>query len=249
MKSVALLSVFAAACYGAAPPKPVHVQLPMIENDAEVGVFSSSKTTIENIEHSASTCPQGKGEGDPSCVITKYTVAEPVTRTTTTASIGNTPISYGQFRVITDPHWDQKLTNLDDLSHKCQRANVPRYVGIGLMVGGLLAGYIVGAATGNTSAEAGMMYGGAGAGGLSYALGYFAFGGRDCVEARGLYNELDMSQAVGWNSVEGESYATEMKALADQFNATHRNGPSADQAPRRNGGPSASLDMRRHTRN
>lgn len=240
MKSVALLSVFVVStlgCYGAAPPKPVHVQLPMLENDAEVGVFSSSKTTIENIEHSASTCPQGKSEGDPSCVVTKYTVAEPVVRTTTTASYGNAPISYAQFKVITDPHWDQKLTSLDDLAHKCQRANVPRYVGLGLMVGGLLAGYVVGAATGNSGAQAGIMYGGVGAGGLSYALGYFAFGGRDCVEARGLYNELDMSEAVSWNSVEGESYATEMKALADQFNATHRNGPSA------------SLDMRRHTRN
>ena len=70
----------------------------------------------------------------------------------------------------------------------------------------------------------------------SYALGYFAFGGRDCVEARGLYNDMDMSQAMSWNSVEGADYATEMKSLAAQFNSTHANGPS---------GPTAQLRMRR----
>jgi len=51
---------------------------------------------------------------------------------------------------------------------------------------------------------------------------------------RGLYNELDMTQAMGWNSVEGVDYATEMKALAEQFNAAHRSGPTA------------SLGMRKH---
>jgi hypothetical protein len=247
-----LLSLSLAACYGAAPPKPVHVQLPMLENDAEIGVFSASKTTIENVSHTASTCPEGKGEGDPSCVKTRYTVAEPVTRMTTTATYGNAPITYAQFRVLTDPHWDQKLADLDDLAHKCTRANVPRYVGIGLMLGGLIGGYVVGAATGSAGAQAGVMYGGAGAGAASYALGYFAFGGRQCNEARALYNQLDMSAAVAWNTVEGEDYATEMKVLADQFNATHRNGPSARlDAPAvpsgRAGSPGQSrLVMRRH---
>jgi hypothetical protein len=79
----------------------------------------------------------------------------------------------------------------------------------------------------------GVMYGGAGLGAASYALGYFAFGGRQCNEARSLFNELDMSAAVGWNTVEGEDYAVQMKSLAEQFNATHRNGPTAH------------LDMRR----
>ena len=199
----------------------------MLENDAEIGVFSESKTTIEQVQRQASTCPEGKSEGDPSCVVTKYTSAEPVTRTTTTATYANAPITYAQFKVLTDPHWDQKLSDLDDLAHKCQRANVPRYVGIGLMLGGLVGGYIVGAATGNASAEAGVMYGGAGLGAASYALGYFAFGGRQCNEARSLFNELDMSAAVSWNTVEGDDYAVQMKSLAEQFNAGHRNGTTA----------------------
>lgn len=227
MKSVLCLSLSLAACYGAAPPKPVHVQLPMLEGDAEIGVFSESKTTIEQVQRQASTCPQGKGEGDPSCVVTKYTVAEPVTRTTTTATYANSPITYAQFRVLTDPHWDQKLAELDDLAHRCTRANIPRYVGLGLMVGGLIGSYIVGAATSSTGASQGVLWGGVAGGGASYALGYFAFGGRQCNEARGLYNELDMSGNLATNVVEGDSYAVEMKTLAEQFNATHRNGPSA----------------------
>ena len=98
------------------------------------------------------------------------------------------------------------------------------------MLGGLVAGLVVGSATGNASAEQGVIYGGLGLGAGAYALGYFAFGGRQCVEARGLYNEMDMSAAMAWNSVEGGDYAVEMKALADQFNAAHRNGPSGTSA-------------------
>ena len=42
-----------------------------------------------------------------------------------------------------------------------------------------------------------------------------------------------MSQAVSWNTVEGDDYAVQMKSLAEQFNATHRNGPSARLEMRR----------------
>jgi hypothetical protein len=234
MKSVALtVPLSLAACYGAAPPRPVHVPLPPLAAGAEIDVHSESRTTIENVPHSASTCPSGKSEGDPSCTVTKYVVAEPVTRTTTTATYGTEPITYAQFKVLTDPHWDTKLGDLDDLAHKCQRANIPRYAGLGLMLGGLVAGLVVGGATGNAGAEQGVIYGGLGLGAGSYALGYFAFGGRQCVEAQQLYNTMDMSQAIGWNSVEGDDYATEMKALAEQFNAVHRNGPTAALGMRR----------------
>jgi len=247
MKAVAILiPISLAACYGAAPPKPVYVPLPQMAAGAEIDVHSETKTTIENVSHQASTCPAGKAEGSPECTVTKYVVAEPVSRTTTTASYGSEPITYAQFKVMTDPHWDGKLAELDDLSHKCQRANVPRYAGLGLMLGGLVAGLVVGAATGNAGAEQGVIYGGLGLGAASYGLGYFAFGGRQCVEARGLYNEMDMSQAMSWNSVEGADYATEMKSLAEQFNAAHRNGPNAQRDDRN--GPTAQLHMRRTVR-
>jgi hypothetical protein len=138
----------------------------------------------------------------------------------TTASYGSEPITYAQFRVMTDPRWNEKLATLDDLAHRCQRANIPRYVGIGLMLGGAAAGLIAGAA-GSPTGESALMYGGLGAGAASYALGYLAFGGRQCVEARNLFNEMDMSGAMDLTTVEGADQATEMKVLAEQFNAAH----------------------------
>ena len=53
------------------------------------------------------------------------------------------------------------------------------------------------------------------------------FGGRDCVEARQIYNSIDYSAAMSWNTVEGADVATEMAALAGQFNATHAHTASA----------------------
>jgi hypothetical protein len=213
-KNWALVLLPLAACYGAAPGKPPRVPLPPAVDGAEVAVHSETKTEIENVDKQASTCPQGHAPGDPACTVTHYTVAEPVTRTTTTASYADEPISFAQFKVITDPKWNEKLTELDDLAVKCKRANVPRYAGLGFMLGGLVAGMIVGGDAGK-----GIAYGGFGAGTASYALGYFAFGGSDCVRAQNLYNELDLSQEMSWNSVQGAEYATEMKALARQFNA------------------------------
>ncbi len=204
------------ACYGAAPGKPPVVPLPPVVDGAEVAVHSETKTTIENVQKSASTCPQGHAPGDPACTVTTYTEAEPVTRTTTTASYAEQPISFAQFKVLTDPKWNEKLAELDELSTKCKRANIPRYAGLGFMAGGLVAGMIVGGDAGKAVA-----YGGFGAGAASYTLGFFAFGGRDCVRAQNLYNEMDLSEQMHWNSVSGMDYATEMKALAQQFNAAH----------------------------
>jgi hypothetical protein len=205
-----------AACYGAAPGAPPRVPLPPVIDGAEVAVHTETRTEIENVQKQASTCPQGHGPGDPACAVTTYTVAEPVTRTTSTASYAEQPISFAQFKVLTDPKWNEKLALLDELATKCQHANIPRYAGLGSMLGGLVAGMIVGGDTGKV-----IVYGGFGVGASSYALGYFAFGGADCVRAQNLYNELDMSQEMSWNSVEGGERASEMKSLAEQFNAQH----------------------------
>jgi hypothetical protein len=221
MKAViaATFTASLAACYGAAPHRPPQVPLPPPVEGAGIDVFSETKTTFEPVEKQASSCPQGKGEGDPSCVITRYTVTEPITRTTTRASYGAEPITYGQFKVMTDAHYVDKLADLEDLSHKCKRANVPRYIGMGLFAAGLIVGPLAKSSV--------IAYGGMIGGGVSYSTGYFAFGGRDCVRARMLANEIDMTEAMHWESVEGADYAVEMKTLADQFNRGHMNGPSA----------------------
>ena len=122
------------------------VPLPPISAGAQIDVQSESNTAMETIPHQSSTCPQGVSPGDPSCVVTHYTTNEPVTRTHTSATYNEQPITYAQFNVMTDPHWDQKLSELDDLSTRCQRANYPRYAGIALIAVGLVGGLIAGAA-------------------------------------------------------------------------------------------------------
>lgn len=221
MKSVALLpALLVTACYGAAPPKPPVIPLPPAMEGAQILVHTDSKTTMESVAKQATSCPQGKGEGDPSCTVTRYNVTEPVTRTYSAASYGDQPINYAQFKVMTDPHYQEKVAAVADLGHKCQRANTPRYIGLAMLGVGLLVGPIV-AAEGGGSVGTAMTYGGLIGGGVAYGAGYFAFGGRDCNEARAIYNSIDYSAAVGWNTVEGADVATEMQALAGQFNATH----------------------------
>jgi hypothetical protein len=194
------------------------VPLPPIADGNEIVVHSETNTAIEQVPHRSWSCPAGHGEGDPACTYHDYTQAEPVTRTKTAALYGDQPITYAQFKVMTDARRADKLGELDELSHKCTRANVPRYAGLVAMLGGLIGGTIVYAAHGPGDV---VMYGGLGVGAAAYALGYFAFGGRDCVRAQNLYNELDVSRAMTWNTVEGADYASEMKTLADQFNAAH----------------------------
>lgn len=211
--SLSLLAALAAtACYGSAPARPPVIPLPPDSAD-EIEVHSVTETKIENVPKTSSTCPQGHAEGDPACVVTHYTVAEPVTRTHTTARRGDQELSFAQFAVITDPKWSEKLATLDDLRHKCTRANVPRYAGIGLMVGGLVVGSIVGGDAGK-----GIAYGGIAGGGASYGVGFFAYGGKDCVRAQALHDSMDFSGQTTWMEVEGGEYAARMKELADRYN-------------------------------
>jgi len=222
MKSVALVpALFLTACYGAAPPKPPVIPLPPPQEGAAILVHSDSKTTYEQVAKQATSCPQGVAEGDPSCTVHRYTETEPVTRTYSAATYGDQAINYAQFKVIAD------------LGHKCQRANTPRYIGLAMLGVGLLVGPIVAAEGGGTVGTA-MTYGGLIGGGVAYGAGYLAFGGRDCNQARAIYNSIDYAQAQGWNTVEGADVATEMQALAGQFNATHARSTasaSSDEPP------------------
>jgi len=210
--------LLAAACYGAAPPRPAPISLPPLSADAELVVHTERRTEIERVQKQASTCPAGHAEGSPACTITRYTVAEPVTRTKTRATYGGAPVSYGQFKVLTDAAYDKKLATLADLSHRCKRANVPRYVGMALTLGGLIALPLSG---GNRAVMLGA-YGAMVGGGVSYGFGYFGYGGRQCNEARALYHEVDLSLEAGWTTVEGGDVAVEMATLAEQFNASRR---------------------------
>ena len=216
--SVIAIPILLTACYGAAPPRPAKIPLPELRDDAEIVVTTERKTEIENVPKQSSSCPAGHAEGSPACTIHRTTVAEPVTRTYTRASYAGEPINYGQFRVLTDKDYDKKVARLDDLSTGCQRANIPRYVGIGLVLGGLIA---IPLSKGNDLVM-GAGYAALAGGGVSYGLGYFAFGGRKCNEARSLYNDIDMTHEATIETVEGYEVATEMATIAEQFNAQRR---------------------------
>ncbi|HEY5944858.1 MAG TPA: hypothetical protein VIV40_05175 [Kofleriaceae bacterium] len=219
MKSVAFCLPLLVACYGAAPPKPARIPLPPPVEGAAIEVHSEARTEIESVQKEASTCPQGHSPGDPACTVTRYSVNEPVTRTHSSATYADQPISYAQFKVMTDSQYDTKLSRLEELSHRCKRANVPRYVGLGLMVGSLIAAPIVGKATDSTGASQGTLWGMLGAGTASFTLGYFAFGGRDCNEARGIYNDVNVAGYVDTHDLIGQDTAAEMAELAARFNA------------------------------
>lgn len=218
------LSLSLAACYGAAPPPPIKVPLPPQSGGELLDVHTESKTTIENVQHHSSTCPQGHSEGDPACVVTTYTVAEPVTRTHSTAALDGKPVSLAQFRVLTDAEYDHKLARLDELTHHCHRANTPRYAGMALVLGGLVAFGLAGKL--GTAAVA-VGYAGIGGGLTSYAFGYWGYGGKQCNEANALYRQINYGAEEG-DVASGADAAREMADLAAQFNA--RTGHAA--APR-----------------
>ncbi len=223
-----VLLVGLAACYGAAPPHPVVVPLPPMSGGELLDVHTESKTVVENVAHHSSTCPQGHAEGDPACVVTTYTVAEPVTRTHSTASLDGSPVSIAQFRVLTDAMYDAKIAELAELSHHCKRANMPRYLGMGLVLGGLIA---LGASNKLGSIGLVLGYGGLAAGSVSYGFGYFGYGGRECVAATRLYEQINYGSNPG-EMLDGTDAASEMATLAAEFNARREHASAGTKRPR-----------------
>ncbi len=214
--ALGLTLLLSTGCYGAAPPRPQTVILPDVAAGSPLEVYSNSSTQFENVSKQSETCPQGHGSGSQACVKTTYTVKEPVTRTVTTVTHGGTAIDYAQFQVIADPNYQQSLVTLSDHSEACQEANLPRYIGMGLAIGGVIA-YSVGASkSSSTVANVGLL--GMAGGAVSYTAGYFAFGGNRCVQAASLYRRIDYARYSGQRKVNGSVTALEMKTLADQFN-------------------------------
>lgn len=209
-------SLTAAGCYGSAPPRPETVALPQVAAGSELRVTSESTTRLENVQKQSETCPQGHTSGSQACVKTTYTVKEPVTRTVTTATHGDSPLSFAQFQVLTDHDYEDNVAVLEDHSEACQEANVPRWIGTGLAIGGIVAYGIGASRSSGALATVGLI--GLGGGAASYTAGYFAFGGKRCVQAARLYREINYARDKDVMSVNGSLRAEEMKSLSDQFN-------------------------------
>ncbi len=143
-----------------------------------------------------------------------YTVKEPVTRTISTATYGSVPIDYAQFLVLADPNYHDSLKLLADHSEACQEANVPRYIGLGLSIGGAVAF----ALSGGKPAVKTLGLIGLGGGVASYTTGYFAFGGNRCAKAKTLYGRVNHARHLEVREIRGNRTADEMQALAKSFN-------------------------------
>jgi len=209
-----------AGCYGSAPPPPPEVAVNVVEGE-EVSVESREEETTERQEQKSYTCPQGHVPGSPACLVTTYYERVPVTYYYAKADYAGRTLSLAEFVALTDPEWKTRINTLKEDRAACQGANVPRYVGLGLTIAGLvLMG--VGATRDDKDVGKGLVWGGVGGIGLgigSYTLGYFAFGGNRCSPAQAAYQSLPSTtdkEAFGRSQVEA------MKKAADKYNAQQK---------------------------
>ena len=97
---------------------------------------------------------------------------------------------------MTDPHYQEKVEAVADLGAQVQAREHaalrrPRMLGLGLLVGPIIS------AEGGGGVGTAVTYGGLLGGGVAYGAGYFAFGGRDCNEARAIYNKHQLRRGAG----------------------------------------------------
>jgi hypothetical protein len=209
-----------AGCYGGAPPAPPEVAVSVVPGE-EVEVRARREDTTERVEQKSHTCPQGHSPGSPACVVTTYYERVPVTYYYAKANYAGRTLTLAELDALTDPEWKTRIDKLNEYRAVCKQANVPRFVGLGLLIaGGVAVG--IGGSRSDTGLGKGLIFGGIGGVGVglgSYALGYFSFGGKRCNQARAIYDSLPSArdkEAFGIEQVE------EMKNAADRFNAQQK---------------------------
>lgn len=208
------------ACYSATPPRPTTIVLPALSETATLATTSKSVFENEEVAKQASHCPAGTLAGDASCTITRYSETQRVKHLKTSATYDGAPITYAQFKVLTDPDYNSKLVTLERARSRCNGGSLPRWAGIGLAVAGL----IVASSSDQTTKAIG--FAGMGAGLATYTYGYIRYAG-PCNQANELYYQLDFSQDIDRNVVDGSDRAREMQALTEQFNARRTSTPVA----------------------
>ena len=203
-------------CFALKPPGPIvsSASLDGIDPAAPVEVETEQTTALEDVRKTSSTCPPGHASGSPDCVVTHYTVTEPVSRTTTTMIAGSHQLTYAQFLTLTESDRPQRVSELGDKTKTCNRARIPRYVSVGLGVVGVSL-LVYGATQGNKP----LTYTGAGvsAAALGVGAGALVMAKGSCREARSLAESLDLS-GRDQTTVRGAEAAKEIRALADEHN-------------------------------
>ncbi len=216
LASLALLlpvALFGTGCYGASPPPVTQMPTPERFPGAQADVDTRQETHMEQVNKEARTC-DSSGQN---CVVTKYQVSEPVVYTYSSMQYAHKPVSYADFMLITDTKREEHLAKLDENRNACERANIPRWIGIGMVAAGVIA---TGAAY--FTREPALTYAGLGSmggGGVSYGVGYFAFGGQKCNEAAAQHRELEVADKKDVMEVSGSDTAADLRRRALEFNA------------------------------
>lgn len=199
------------------PPGAVVTTVPVPSAPEGTPIEVSTMTTNEPeaVQKMSESCPQGHATGSPECIVTYYTVQEPVKRTKTTMTYGGQRLTHAQFLTLAEADRTQKIATLEDKTALCKRAKVPRYVAIALGVGAVVAGGIGAARQNNVGTYVGI---GLGAGALTAVGVGFGMSRGSCQTAQDLARELDLTDKDE-TVVQGPANATKIDALADEYNA------------------------------
>lgn len=146
---------------------------------------------------------------------------------------GGEPKTYGEYRAVVDPKWTATLDHYDDLHRRCQRANIPKYLGIATLVGGfafaLWGANLIG--EGKEDLQRTVQYTAIGAGALIFGAGYAFFGGRACNEAKRMWDGAHpwLEYAESKSMPTFDETQTELQELTNVYNA--RNHATAKTEP------------------
>ena len=226
-----LVTVAGAGCYGSAPPPAPAIGVKPIAGQP-VLVQEHERVVVERLEQRTQICPTyGSAQG---CYTATTMVPTPVTHSWATASYAGRGVTRADVAYLADPAgWQAKVDSLNADRSSCQLANVPRWLGTGLLVGGLIAagGIPQKETDGTTSLKTSIGAAALLAGAASYVTGYFFFGGMKCNRAQATYNALPKGEeaqgqtamkelqedAARYNSGAGAGAATVQPNAADPF--------------------------------
>jgi hypothetical protein len=213
-------------CYGSAPPPAPAIAVRPISGQP-VLVQEHERTVVERLEQRTQICPTyGSAEG---CYTATTMVPTPVTHYWATASYGGRGVTRADVAYLADPAgWQAKVESLNADRSSCKLANVPRWLGTGLLVGGLIAaeGIPHKSADGSTPWATRIGAGAMLAGAASYVTGYFFFGGMNCNRAQATYNALPKGEEA-----EGQTAMKELQEDAARYNAGASAGATTGVAP------------------
>jgi hypothetical protein len=202
MKLLATLCVLATACYGSAHGPSKRPAQPTLVPDGLASMGSETSAEFLSADR------------------------ERLVRSTSLSfSYNGEPKTYTEYRAIVDPNWNATLDRHEELVKRCKRARIPKYIGIPLIVVGMLGGQAIGKAMfgENENAQGATVGVIAGTGALTWFSGYLFFGGRACNEAEAMWSGRDpWLEYAESTPPDFADTSKELRKLTNDFNAKVR---------------------------